>query len=98
MINGKEAINNPAAGEGTPRKLFDWLVLILNFANRHATAQVYMNAGTKEIKETSNPFSSCANPKRSNWYKIIPGATPKLTTSHKESSCFPFSEFAFNSL
>src|SRR6478672_8218360 len=34
---------------------------------------------------------------RSNWYKIIEGATPKLTTSLKESNCLPISEEALKS-
>ena len=50
MMRGIEATNNPAAGIGTPLKLFVWLVLILNFAKRHAPAAVKINAGNKAIK------------------------------------------------
>ena len=57
---GKEAINKPAAGVGTPSKWFLWLVSRLNRANLHAEAIGKRIAGSSQITEVSRPEGSAA--------------------------------------
>ena len=59
-MSGKEAINSPAAGLGTPLKLCDWLVLMLNLASLQAAAAATIKAGNNRITETSSPLSCWA--------------------------------------
>ena len=54
-INGKEAINNPAAGMGTPLKPKLCFVSKLNLASLYAPAQGMMKAGNNKMIFVSNP-------------------------------------------
>jgi hypothetical protein len=91
------------AGVGSPLKVVACVVSRLNIASRKA-AQTGMIAG---IISKSNALKISIFPgikvpveseSQSILYNIIPGATPKLTTSARLSSSFPIAEYDFSNL
>ena len=86
------------AGTGRPKKDFVWRVSILNFANRSAEKTGIANAESRSNLYIQNSFhDKLYNRLSIKLNSIIPGATPKLTTSANESSSFPMGENAFKS-
>ena len=91
---GKVAINDgmpqmkrPCAGVGTPMNESLWRVSILNLAKRRAAKTI-----------SNNPIHDQApNPAAVNkFFMTIPGNTPKLTMSARESSSLPMGLDTFN--
>src|SRR5665213_2003473 len=66
-INGKEAINKPTAGTGTPLNEIACDSSKLNLPSLYAAAQARIKAGNSHRNEIVRPFSSLAKLKRSNW-------------------------------
>ena len=84
---GNVAVYNANAGVGNPRKSFFWSVM-LKIASRIAEKRIISSARNGK-KLLSDVFCSS--------FSIIKvGASPKLTTSDKESYCLPNSDVAFN--
>ena len=85
------------AGTGRPKKEVVWRVSILNFAKRSAEKMGITNADSSRSLHIHDSFHDKLY---SSWSiklkSIIPGATPKLTISARESSSFPMGEYAFN--
>ena len=81
----REATNIAFAGVGIPIKEDVCRESILNFANRKAE-----KTGIRNAMYGKNEFSGVITLNHEK--RMTPGATPKLTTSDKESSCFPTSE------
>jgi len=103
MAITNETTANAFAGVGKPLNEVVCESSMLNFASRSA-AQTGITAGSRRINIAPDPIVSenqvpfVAREEFRSWYKIIAGATPKLTTSARESSSLPISEYAFRSL
>ena len=84
------------AGVGNPINESVCRVSMLNLANRNAekTVMKYAESATSQPKGYNKPFLIATE--NNIQYMTEAGATPKLTTSANESSCFPISEYAFN--
>ena len=65
----------------------------MNFASRSAA-----QTGIITVINRTNAGTDSGSEPLISWYMIAAGATPKLTTSARESSSFPISEYAFSSL
>lgn len=77
------------AGVGKPRKLSCWRSSILNLASLSAEKQPKSKGNKPSAGPTASTYSID---------NIIDGSSPKLTTSERESSSLPTSEYAFNNL
>jgi len=93
----------PLAGMGSPRKKCSFAVLTLYRAKRiapktgirKAEKRINHSCQLADISKIGSFFPNNENSSRVN--RIAPGATPNETTSARESSCFPISEYAFKS-
>lgn len=94
---------NALAGEANPLKDSFWLSSILNLARRIA-AEIAIIAGTARV--VISPTVVVGPPEKTVVpviedrivYTTTAGATPKLTTSARESRSLPMGENAFNNL
>ncbi len=84
---GMEAVNNASAGVGSPKNSVFWSVM-LNIARRIAEKSIIIIDRNGRIVLFDVFCSSLSIMKV--------GASPKLTTSDRESYCLPNSDVAFN--
>lgn len=99
IINGIAATKIAKAGVGNPENSVFWFSSILNFANRKAEKTTIINEISDIIlweKLISIKEFSLPNEAKISWNIIKLGASPKLTTSERESNSLPNSEVAFS--